>query len=136
VTELTPGKQYTLTCWSRASHPTISGHWTRIGLDITGQTWDCEADTIEWFNLSTGLPKPTETDIREPGAAPLSLKEAEILGTEWERFSVGFTCQGLQVSVWLRGGTMWDTLHFSDFDDVFIVETDTSSVDTSYWLRY
>jgi len=136
VTELMPGRHYTLTCWSRASHPTLSEHWTTVGLDLSGQTWDCQADTIEWYCLSTGLSKSTATGTREPGTAPLSLEVADILGTEWERFSLGFICQGTQVSVWLRGGTMWDTLHFSDFDDVSIVKTDASGVEASYWLRY
>lgn len=97
---VTAGKAYDFTC--NASFGNIGGGdashrrcW--VGYDLTGQTTNAMAETIEW------MPVPDD------GA--------------WNSFQARFTATGSTVSIWGRMRIFWpDTVAYGDFDNFVVAE--------------
>lgn len=105
VTGLTPGQSYGLLGWSRI-HPNLTGSYEAwIGYDLTGQTTNGRATTIQYTRLGA------------PDFVQLPLQS--------------FTATGSAVTVWLRArNTSTADLFYVDMDDLYLYALSASTTPT------
>jgi len=104
VTGLDSSRSYQFSGWARSDLPTNSTYMTYLGYDLTGQTSNPLAQSVEWFEM---------------------IRVSDV----WTQFvSEPVSPVGDSISVWTRGrNNSAEETFFADFDDLVLEEVEPTT---------